>query len=298
MTSRRWCYTLNNYTDEELAALSQYNDCRYHIFGKEVGENGTPHLQGFVVFHTACSLNAAKTRLGSQRLHLEKTKGTSQQAATYCRKDGDFIEHHDCPGSGGKRSDWDIYKEWLQGLDARPSRREILLTFPSLYARYPRACVQYAEALIERSDLTQSTPRFRWQHELDTLLSEPANDRDIVFCVDEIGNSGKTWFCKYMLTKKKNEVQVLSIGKRDDLAYAIDTDCKIFLFDVPRGQMTYLQYSVLEKLKDQLIFSPKYESSFKTLEHVPHVVVFCNEMPDMRALSADRYKFISANRSI
>lgn len=42
--------------------------------------------------------------------------------------------------------------------------------------------------------------------------------------------------------------------------------------------MEFFQYSVLEKLKDQLIFSSKYYSRVKVLLHP--VLVFCNEMPD------------------
>jgi hypothetical protein len=46
-----WCFTLNNYTTDELEFLSssilgsgEYN----YIIGKEIGESGTPHLQGYI----------------------------------------------------------------------------------------------------------------------------------------------------------------------------------------------------------------------------------------------------------
>lgn len=114
--------------------------------------------------------------------------------------------------------------------------------------------------------------------------------REIQFVVDEVGNSGKSWFTRWAVTNHSDKVQVLKIGKRDDLAYAVDATKSVFLFDVPRTQMQFLQYAVLEMMKDQLIFSPKYESGMKVLTTVPLVVVFCNEDPDMTQMTADRYK--------
>ena len=47
--------------------------------------------------------------------------------------------------------------------------------------------------------------------------------------------------------------------------------------------------SVLEKVKDQLVFSSKYASRVKVLPHPVHVVVFSNEQPDMAVTTEDRY---------
>lgn len=44
--AKRWCYTLNNYSDTEYQHVTQITDCVYHVVGKEVGASGTPHLQG------------------------------------------------------------------------------------------------------------------------------------------------------------------------------------------------------------------------------------------------------------
>ena len=90
-------------------------------------------------------------------------------------------------------------------------------------------------------------------------------------------------------------VQILSIGKRDDLAHAIKIDTKVFLLDIPRDSMQYLQYSVLEMMKNRIVFSPKYSSQTKILHSTPHIVIFSNEEPNMAAMTEDRYNIITLN---
>lgn len=292
MPCRRYCFTLNNYTQADEVKLSEIETAKYLIYGRETGDSGTPHLQGFVIFSNSVSFATAKNRLGD-RVHLEETKGTSQQAADYCKKDGDFVEYGELPCQQGKRSDWDLYRDWIEEIGRVPTRFEIVLKFPKLYARYKRACIDYAEALAPPPKLTSSEPRFGWQTRVKGIVDGSPSDRTIHFVVDPEGNSGKSWMCRYLITTFPERTQVMRIGKRDDLAYNIDIDKDIFLFDIPRNQMMYLQYSVLESLKDRMVFSPKYESSFKILRAIPHVIVFSNESPDMDALTTDRYNIIN-----
>ena len=95
MSKRGWCYTLNNYTVEEHEKL-QSLACKYHVIGEEEGESGTPHLQGFIYFASAKTFSAAKKVIG-ERAHIEEMKGTPTQAAEYCKKEGRFWEHGECP---------------------------------------------------------------------------------------------------------------------------------------------------------------------------------------------------------
>lgn len=46
----RLCFTLNNYTSREFDLIKQTPVSVYGIIGEEVGENGTPHLQGCMNF--------------------------------------------------------------------------------------------------------------------------------------------------------------------------------------------------------------------------------------------------------
>lgn len=88
MRSRAWVYTLNNYEDAEEASLKKVKS-KYHVIGKEIGECGTPHLQGYIYFVNAKSFKTVKKLLG-ERCHIETRKGTHEEADEYCRKDGEF----------------------------------------------------------------------------------------------------------------------------------------------------------------------------------------------------------------
>jgi len=145
----------------------------------------------------------------------------------------------------------------------------------------------------KRPDLVDGQLR-PWQQEVDGFLQHEPDDRKIIFVVDPDGNSGKSWLTRYWITNR-DSVQVMSVGKRDDLCYSVDIECGLFVFDIPRGQLEYLQYSVLEKLKDRVIYSPKYASQTKILKQVPHVIVFTNEEPDMTKMTEDRYYIYNVN---
>lgn len=95
------------------------------------------------------------------------------------------------------------------------------------------------------------------------------------------------------MTHYSDRTQRLSVGKRDDLAFALDANKSLFLFDIPRGQLEYLQYSILESMKDQMVFSPKYQSMSKVFANPVHVVVFTNEQPDQTKMTSDRYNIIN-----
>lgn len=89
--AKRWCYTINNPSEEVLLE----DDCIYHVFGREVGEFGTPHLQGFIIFKQSKRLTQLQRLLPGG--HYEVTRGSMQQASDYCKKDGDFVEYGELP---------------------------------------------------------------------------------------------------------------------------------------------------------------------------------------------------------
>lgn len=109
---KNWCFTINNYTTEDIACIAGW-DVVYVIHGKETGESGTPHLQGYVVVGKTARLTAMKKLHATA--HWEVAKGSSEQNITYCSKDGNVIERGTRPVTKselGKRekTNWDDAK--------------------------------------------------------------------------------------------------------------------------------------------------------------------------------------------
>lgn len=64
--AKRWCFTLNNYKDEDIARIKKAvtkNIAKFAVVGKEVAETGTMHLQGFVHFKTRYRMHQVKAIL-------------------------------------------------------------------------------------------------------------------------------------------------------------------------------------------------------------------------------------------
>lgn len=294
--AHHWCFTLNNPTEDEQRRIRELfspgTGVQYLVVGQERGDSGTPHLQGFVSFGTRRRLQQVRAALGN-RIHAEAARGTPQQASEYCKKEGDFAEWGTLPPGQGKRTDLDRYKSWvLEYFDdngRRPTEREIAIEHSALWVRYPERILSLRDMLLPAPTLVDGELK-PWQEELYQEIDDGTfDDRTIRFIVDQDGGKGKSWFCRYVLSKLPEESQLLSIGKRDDLAHAVDASKSIFLFNVPRNQMEFLRYEVLEQMKDRTIFSPKYNSQTKILEKVPFVAVFSNEQPDYDKMTEDRY---------
>lgn len=293
--SRGWCFTIH-YADDRideillhLQLLADDNSVSYVVVGREVcPTTGSKHLQGYVNFVAATTFGNVRELLPQS--HIERARGSPEQNRTYCVKDGDFEEWGTLPDSPGRRTDWDRYKDWLSGLDRVPTERELIEHNPALWGRYRAAMREMAAELVPRVQLREGELR-QWQSSLLEELDGEADDRTITFVVDPQGGAGKSWFAGYVYGKRSDS-QLLGPGRRDDVAHVVDVRRRVFLVNVPRGQMEYLNYGLLESLKDRIVFSPKYNSQMKILDHVPHVVVFSNEGPDQSKMSGDRYRLI------
>lgn len=98
---REWVWRLSNptVTGEDYATTLRANPTvRYFSFQLEIGEEGTPHFQGYLELLAATRFNAVKTLLGPQ-VHLERRRGSREQARSYTQKDD---TRADGPWEGGE----------------------------------------------------------------------------------------------------------------------------------------------------------------------------------------------------
>lgn len=92
--AKRWCFTLNNWTEDERGALvSKFQaDGLQYIIGQEIGDQGTPHLQGYIESEKRIRplpryvVMRGDTKCG----HWELAKCDRKTNWKYCAKDGNF----------------------------------------------------------------------------------------------------------------------------------------------------------------------------------------------------------------
>lgn len=249
---RKWCLTLNNWSIEDLQNLKNTLTQKHAMFciGEEIGEQGTPHLQGYVEFKNPLSLQSLKKI--NTKIHWERTRGSKEQNIEYCSKDG--VIH----------SNFQL-----------PKKIQILQQY-------------------------ESTVWKKWQQEILDILETQPDGRTIHWVYDPTGNNGKSYLCRYIYNKYKC---IIASGKMTDIFNQCknfldennNEDPEIILVDTPRSNIEYISYTALEKLKDKLLYSGKYEGGIVQFLNDVHVIVFANEKPALGKMSYDRFNIININ---
>lgn len=148
---KRWCFTLNNPTPEELthirSVLNQEN-CDFAVVGNEVGASGTRHLQGFVNMKVKRRLTTMKNWL-SERAHFEVARGTDQQNDEYCIKGGDTYLRIGEPVRRGQRSDLQAVVDVAKSTSG--SLKAVAEECPLAFIRYGRGIRDYVNVMQFRA---------------------------------------------------------------------------------------------------------------------------------------------------
>lgn len=154
--SRGWVFTVNNWVEEDEACLNALAErCSYFVMGKETGEQGTPHLQGYARFAAGLRkrevLGMLSERLGHQ-IHLRVARAGAAENRAYCTKGGVFTERGILPRSAGARSDLERFRN---AISEGASKLELYEEETEMMARYPKFYEGYKQELSRVKALEQ-----------------------------------------------------------------------------------------------------------------------------------------------
>lgn len=247
-----WSLTLNNWTREErenlIEALGRLGE---YVVGEEIGEEGTPHLQG--ALRSRSRIRFTALRKINPRIHWEPGRSW-KHLREYCKKDGVYTSNveatpdEEARAAHAARYDGVVWRDWQQGL-------------------------------------------------LDVLGTSPGW-RTIHWYWEPIGCVGKSYLAGYIYL---NFPTLIVGGKATDVMQSLKTyretekkNPKVVIYDIPRHMKDFINYGLLEQIKNGVIFSGKYESN-QFLIPPTHIICFANFEPDYEKLSEDRWNTVLIN---
>lgn len=131
-----------------------------------------------------------------------------------------------------------------------------------------------------------------WQLKLHQYLLKTPDKREIIWIYDQVGNTGKTHFARFM--EQYHGAFYLTLVKVTDIFNLVvkQGPRTIYIFDLTRAKPQDIcnteLYIALETIKNGCVNSGKYEGGILRMRP-PHVVALANHQPDLTQCSQDRW---------
>lgn len=309
MSYTRWLFTLNNYSDGDVAnyggpdAVSSHSlqtvfgggfcgTLRRFVIGRETAPtSGTKHLQGYMEFTKRQSLSSCKRIF--YKAHWEVARGSAKENYRYCTKDGEFTTLGDWSNLESKARN-----SSKVGLSNTTIVRTILLSsglsliHSDKYIRSKRSfddmALQYASALEQtrRYSFYSVQKLSYWQMYICRRVFLQDN-RKVLWVTDLSGGLGKTFLGHFLNSCYRYEL-FDGITKASDIAHLLPAQPRGIIFDVTRSDNQHFSYQTLEMCKNGFVMSGKYMGIKRIFTPCP-VIVFANFEPDRSKLSDDRW---------
>ena len=188
--SNRWCFTINNFTQEDEEAvmnLPEQDWCKSVIAEEEHLDEGTPHIQGFMILNERKYLSWLKNAYFGPRIHLEVARGSVYDNWKYCSKENQVIvEYNKPPQADNKphrsltRSD-QVYQSFREACKTC-TEDEMMSQFPGLTVRY-RSYYQAVHAEYAMESITIYNGRL---HDKNLWIYGPAGSGKTTLALSDI----------------------------------------------------------------------------------------------------------------
>lgn len=114
---RNWCYTVFNYTTEEILHLKNLR-CKYHVFGEEIcPTTQREHLQGYIVFKDGKTFRSCKKTLCGDKTYVTAANGDAAANKKYCSKGSNVFESGTMPQKRGAAGGLSTQERWAAARD-------------------------------------------------------------------------------------------------------------------------------------------------------------------------------------
>jgi len=267
----RWVFTINNF-DTNLNVRSHLSNSNFKVkrsvWGYEVGEEETRHIQGYIEIERSVRLCFVK-RIFPEAYWDAARKGALENYE-YCTKGGVF----DCVGdfsdvlkkTRGNRSRPASVPLILRGLMDPMKKHQIVASKEYaekfLYYEKTRSYFSKLKDSISYFDKWKSFALFPWQHTILKMIIKQS-DREVLWVVDHVGNTGKSFLANvlnimYGFTLLNQTLSIHDIGP-------MLADVKGFVLDIPRPKLNSFDYGFLECVKNGYMASGKYTNIINTI---------------------------------
>lgn len=166
--TRGFCFTVNNWTDDDIARLwvnyEMDTSVTYMILGFEEGtRDKTPHIQGYIYYRNPRKWDVVRDDLHPYHVEVQKAK-ENVKAYCYCMEDGDWYEFGERPRQG-HRTDLEVIKHDIH--NGRPMS-QIRREYFSQWCQYRRAFDEYVK--LEDLGVKYDTELIQYQdHDADSF---------------------------------------------------------------------------------------------------------------------------------